>query len=346
MEKLRFGNCISYMAVFIVTICVLMYGYPVSQGMRYAVETCIYTMIPSLYAMMICSTLFISSGLHHTLSQILNAPAKFLFGCSGNVLIIFLFSQTAGYPIGAKMLCSLIHDEQLTRKKASWLAGVCFGGGPAFLSALFADNKKYASAVFLSCFLSNLLIFSIMTRLLHLKNDVVCCHTHKSLNSSDIVNAVSESGISLLRICAMVIMFGGLSGIAEAIGLFSLLPDNAERIILSFTEISHITQLIPCSQSLLPSVGSLLSFGGICVFMQIAAVSEGKLNILYLLIIRIAAAGLTWLFLSAFIHIFHHETVLNAAVIWQPPSNIQSGSPIPSLLLLLMTVMLLRNAES
>lgn len=344
MEKLRLSNCISYTAVFIITVCVVMYGYPVSQGMRSAVETCIYTMIPSLYAMMICSTLFLSSGLHRTLSQILNTPARFLFGCSGDVLVIFLLSQIAGYPIGAKMLCSLIQDNQLTKKQASWLAGVCFGGGPAFLSALFADNKKYASAVFLSCFLSNLLIFSVMTRFLHLKNDLSCCCTHNSLSSSDIVNAVSGSGIALLRICAMVIMFGGLSGIAEAVSLFAILPDNTERIILSVTEISHITELIPCSQSLLPAAGALLSFGGICVFMQIAAVSEGSINILHLLILRICAAGLTWIFLTEFIQLFPQEAVLEASVIWQPPSDIQSGSPVPSMLLLLMTFILLRTA--
>ncbi len=344
MEKIRLNNYISYTAVFIITVCVLIYGYPVSQGMRSAVETCIYTMIPSLYAMMICSTLFLSSGLHWLLSRFLNAPAKFLFGCKGDVLVIFLLSQIAGYPIGAKMLCSLIPDNQLTKKQASWLAGVCFGGGPAFLSALFADNKKYASAVFLSCFLSNILIFSVMTRLLHLRKYSSCCCAHKSLNSSDIVNAVSESGIALLRICAMVIMFGGLSGIAEALGLFSLLPDNTEKLILSVTEISHITELIPCSGNLLPAVGALLSFGGICVFMQIAAVSEGKLHILCIMLMRISVAGLTGLFLAVFIRLFPEETVLEASVIWQPPSHVQSGSPIPSMFLLLMTFILLTTA--
>ena len=346
MEKLRLGSYISYTAVFIITVCVVMYGYPISQGMKHAVETCLNTMIPSLYAMMICSTLFLSSGLHRILSRFLNAPARILFGCSGDVLVIFLLSQTAGYPVGAKMLCTLCRNGQLTKKQASWLAGVCFGGGPAFLSALCADNKKYASAVFLSCFLSNLLIFSVMSRFLHLKNDLSCCCAHNSLRSSDIVEAVSGSGIALLRICTMVIMFGGIIGLSEASGLFTFIPENANDIVLSITEISRITEIIPCSRSLLPAAGTLLSFGGICVLMQIAAVSEGDLNMMILLILRIFAAGLTWLFLTAFIRIFPEENVLEAAVVWQPPSDIQSGSPVPSLLLLLMTFMLLKTAKT
>lgn len=345
MEKKRHCPYISYTAVFIVTVCVLMYGYPISLGMRHAVETCIYTMIPSLYAMMICSTLFLSSGLHRIFSQILNVPARLLFGCSGDILAVFLLSQAAGYPVGAKMLCSLMHDKQLTKKQASWLSGTAFGGGPAFLSALFAQNKKYATVVFLSCFISNILIFSVMTRFLHLKNSMPSGNIHNHINSSVIVNSVSESGTALLRICAMVIMFGGLSGIAESLGLFSLLPENAEKILLSITEISRITELIPCRISFLPVAGALLSFGGICVIMQIAAVSEGNINISCVLLIRILSSCITWLILTLFVKLSPIENTVEAAVIFSAPADVQTGSPLPALLLLLMTFILLNTAK-
>lgn len=329
-----------------------MNGTAVCTGMGHAVQVCLKTMIPALYAMMICSALFLSSGMDRILSAPLHPLSRVLFGCSGQILLIFLFSQVAGYPIGAKMLGTLQENGQLSKKQASCLAGVCFGGGPAFLSALFCEDVHHRRMVFLAGLLSNLILFCIMSRFLHADAPPVCPYALPQKGAAALVEAASTSGCGLLRICAMVILFGGLLSLLDAVGIMGLAarflsllihstPERAAQIICSFAEVSRITALFPYSTAELPVLGAILSFGGICVMLQIAAVTGGKLHMGCIFLMRCAAAALTGGWIALWQFLVPEKSVTAAVVIWSAPDVIQTGSPLPALFLLIMTVMLL-----
>ncbi|MBQ8688348.1 MAG: hypothetical protein IJ512_07360 [Ruminococcus sp.] len=352
MENLRIYPYLRGLVLLLITGAVLLWSTAVYEGMRAAVQVCLETMIPSLYAMMICSELLLSRGTHRMLATPLHKPAKLLLGCSGQVLVIFLLSQAAGYPIGAKMLSNLSEKKQLSRKQASLLAGVCFGGGPAFLSALFAEHPGDGRAVFLAGLLANGILFCCMSRFLHTDPSPAHEKYPDAKGAGALVGAAASSGAALLKICAMVIFFGGGLALLSASGALTLpsqllgrmlqIPENeAERILCAFAEISRITDLIPYRTAQLPLLGAMLSFGGICVLLQIAAVTEGRLHMGWILLLRCIAAALTGTFLFLRQLLIPTEAAAAAAVIWNPSAEIHTGSPLPALFLLVMTGMLL-----
>ncbi|MBQ8515709.1 MAG: hypothetical protein IJ496_09965 [Ruminococcus sp.] len=324
-------------------VLLILNGASVCRGMGAAVMVCLNTMIPSLYAMMIFSELFLSCGLDRIFARALQYPAKFLFGCSGQVLVIFLLSQVAGYPIGAKLLGTLVKDGQLTRRQASFLSGVCFGGGPAFLAGLFLENTADLYLVFLAGFLSNLILFLCMSRFLRADAFPSEKGSCRPKGAALLVEAACTSGRALLRICAVVILFGGILSLYEEI--FSFLPEQDMRVIGGFAEISRITLLFPYASSKLPLLGAMLSFGGLCVLMQIAAIAGAHLHMGYVFLLRGLAAALTAGWIALYQHLFPAQETAAAVVIFEAPPEIQVGFPLPAFLLLVMTVMLLRSSQ-
>lgn len=334
-------------ALIILIACVLTNSFLVFKGMQSAVKICLETMIPSLYAMMILSELFISCGFHNLLGKMLKAPAKLLFKSSGQVLAIFLFSQIAGYPVGTRMLISISDKINLSKKQISLLSGICFGGGPAFIFSLFANKKDDAFAVFLACFLSNLIIFIFISRFIKADyNSTSDTFIGSKSFTTALTDATVQSGTAILKICAMIIMFGGLLGLKELPFIHNIAHEKYSEIILGMLEISRITSLFPYGREMLPYIGALLSFGGICVLMQLSALAKDRINTGYVFVTRIAAAALTWLLLFLReIFIREEQTETAAAIIAHDNLNIVSFSPLPSLLLLVMTFILLRSAE-
>lgn len=348
MVKKMQGSIFFTAFYLVLLICTLTNSTLVFHGMQNAVRVCLETMIPSLYAMMILSELFIAGKFCNAFGKFLKIPGKYLFRCSGQVLAVFLFSQTAGYPVGTRMLVLMEEKGQLTKKQASVLSGVCFGGGPVFISSLFAEKKEDAAAVFLAGLLANLFLFIIISRFTG-----TCCK--KSINKIDstakspselITDSVIQSGKAVLKICAMIIMFGGFLSLSD-LPVFRFLTENLYgKAAFGFLEISRITALFPCSYEALPIIGAALSFGGICVLLQLSAITKGKINIGYVLIIRITAAFITWILLflrCIFLPVRSEDAFASFSAV-----NSQTGShsPLPSVLLIIMTLMLIVSAEN
>ena len=104
------------------------------------------------------------------------------------------------------------------------------------------------------------------------------------------VNSVQTAAKSLFEVCIMVLMFsifytiifkfGIITFIAENISrLFNINTDTSQQIVASFFEISNISFFEQNNYLNLPVITGLLSFGGICVIIQIIAISRGKVNI-------------------------------------------------------------------
>ena len=96
----------------------------VKAGALCGVERCLTTVIPSLYAMMAVSGLLLQSGTVSAAGKLLHRAGRLLFGMDGDIFVIFLFSNIAGYPVGAKMLLAQYRAGRLTRREAELLTGL------------------------------------------------------------------------------------------------------------------------------------------------------------------------------------------------------------------------------
>jgi hypothetical protein len=299
-------------AVVLVAL-MLLEAQAVLTGMQTAVKTCLLTLIPSLYGMMICSSL-LTGG---------RQPK--------GILGVVLLSQVAGYPVGACMLSKFVRKGTRSRTQASLLAGACFGGGPAFYAGLFSGRPATeAWRVFLAGIAANACLLCVPAlygwychRARSTALPAAPCEARAETVSGEdgaaavgmlqglcnrLVDAVTSSGVALLKICAMVIACGGMLGLGKGCGLLGLLGQmlsactglpttTAQAILCSIVEISQITALSPDRSVGLPLMGALLSFGGCCVLLQIAAVTGNTLRMGVIVGMRLIAACITGLLL-------------------------------------------------
>lgn len=350
-------SVVSCLLLLLLTAGCLLYASVVQTALAEAVFLCLNVIFPSLYAIMILSQLLLQTNAHSILLLPVRRLARTILRLPDTYLAIFLISQFAGYPVGAKLLDNPLQEGTLSRTQASVLTGICFGSGPAFLFGTLSAMAGHSACqlLFGSLLLSNLLLLLLVSRWLHLEQHTQTLPLRK-LSSLTLVETVSQSGASLLKMCAMILFFRCLLAILDASGIVALLsipldtlfPENtAQGLLGAFLEITSLTQLSPNTPLMLALFAALLSFGGICVHLQIFTVTGGRLSLLIVLGMRTISAILsgTFCFLGCqlFPQILLQQTAAVAAN--APPFQFNSTTPAASLLLVGTTLLLLCTAS-
>ncbi|MDE6034341.1 MAG: hypothetical protein K2G36_00285 [Ruminococcus sp.] len=323
-----------------------------------ALVRCTGIIIPSLYAMMVIAPLLIKSGIIDSLSRFTGKTGKILFGMENVVFPVFVFSMIAGYPTGVKMLSSAYERGIIDKKRAEIFSGVCFGAGTAFVSGCVTSqlygNRTAGNLILISTIGANI-IFTFMMSFFMRKN----CTLDNRKNSIEITSemlteCVANGGNSIINICFMVMIFAVVTAMADYTGIISqtgniiskitgLSVGDSEQVIRAVTDVTAVTGFSHGNYELLPYLSALISFGGICVMFQISAVS-GKLSLRPLIIIRLIVSVISFVICRILLPVMlSAETVLTSAV------NVrthQARSPIPSVLLIIMTIFLLAEYEN
>lgn len=331
--------------VFTASFCAfcLLFPFSVKEAAAEGINRCIFVVIPSLYAMMTASAILMKSGLISSAARFLKPVSKLFFGINGELGGILLFSLIAGYPVGAKMIYSVYTEGRISKRGAEILSGFCFGSGAAFVFGCAASSAAVGGVILLSNILADLLLAAILTRYL-LRN----CHTTEvkgkiSLNPETLNDCIVSSGRSMFEVCLCVIIF---SVISEMLKVYNILPiiakflplgmgESVLRAVLDVTAISGVS-------ARLPVVSALISFGGVCVFLQISAIFRGKLSVLPLMLIRIAAAILSGVICRLIMPLIISDKAVDVFAITRRLHS--ETSPIPSVMLMIMSCVLI--AES
>ena len=150
--RLRWYTVFFLLGLLVLCTC---FAGQIQAELQTAVNRCLTVIIPSLYAMMILSQLFLESGAWQALARPLRRFSTALFGLPESYFALLLLSQFAGYPVGASMLCTLTKQGVLSKEDASRLLCVCYGGGPAFLLGLLG-TVSCRRTCFLLIFSANL----------------------------------------------------------------------------------------------------------------------------------------------------------------------------------------------
>ncbi len=319
----------------------------VREAVSDGVERCIYTVIPSLYAMLILSGLLTGSGLISAIyrrSQILGD------------LAVFTVSQFAGYPVGARMLAAEAAAGRLPKQRAEALAGACCGAGPAFVfgcisSRLYSSDR--AGIVILISTVSANAVLAVWAVFRGRGSPAGASPAAPGEVSAAFTDAVAGGGSAMTGICFMVTAFsvltamlhdtGIIGAIAHPISEISGMPEAATaRAVCAFLDVTAAERLPAGDVTLLPVIAGLVSFGGVCVLMQIAAVVQGQINIRQFAVSRLAAAVLSFAVCKLITpRLMSGEAVAVSAL---RPALHAAPSPVPSVLLIIMTLAVLSES--
>lgn len=335
-------------------VLIVVYSKAVAASVSTALERCLTVIIPSLYIFTALSGFFISSGTYQLLGKFFGTFSRYILKLPEELFGIFLISSVAGYPIGAKLISELYDHSEINKKDAERLLCVCYSSGPAFVigtvgHSMFAESisVKAGLALFLSNFSANLLLLALMNI-----RKPVPEKTDKKAKldfSADImVNSVVGGGKSMLIICAVIIFFASLTAILFVTGIvgklslavstaFGISQPLSETLICAFLEISCITGLD--SAALYPTAAAMLSFGGLCVLLQIKAIIGSRFSLKSFLLARPVCAGFSYISAKLFFFLFDIDITSAASV--TVCANNTSYSPALSVFLLIMTILLL-----
>ncbi|MDO4862792.1 MAG: hypothetical protein Q4A05_01375 [Ruminococcus sp.] len=322
-----------------------------------ALQRCLTAVIPSLFAMIAASALLIRSGTVSAAGRLVHRAGRLLLGMDGDIFVIFLFSNIAGYPVGARMLLSCCESGRLTRREAELLAGVCFGAGPAFIYGCIA-GQLYRSArvgllISLSSFAGSLAAAAVLSAYLRRHGHGAPPRTGISFRAEMLPDCVSAAGRSMAEICAAILGFAVISAILARVGVLPAAAGLLSRLtgrdftasaglICSALDVTAVGSLPAGDFTLLPEIAALVTFGGGCVFMQLAAIFRGRLSLLPAAAIRLGAAAVSFGVCRLMLPLFIAGETVSAAVTAQTH---RAPSPVPSVLLAVMTAMVFAQYE-
>lgn len=322
----------------------LRYPEQTADAVREGIQLCLNQIIPSLYGFLILTGVLLRTGLHQRLGGLFRPFARHVLHMTEGEFSIFLCSQLAGYPVGVQMLSELVRQGEIPPRRAARLAGICFGSGPAFVLSLVGTclypHTPAGSLLLVSGILGNLILAIL------LRQDKPNCHSAPAAVrmplSLALVNATRAAAVSLCSMCGMILLFRVL-----LVPLPGLLPADmspaAKTGMLSMLEISCITGMPPMQLQLLPLVSGLLSFGGICVFMQLLAAGGSWLNKGQFLGIRLGAAVLSAILCRLGAPFWMRHTAVSAFA--GAFRMTRSSTPLLPILLVLMTIMILSQKK-
>lgn len=319
-----------------------------SLAVKCGINRCMDMVIPSLFAMMAASSVMISSGITELVPAWAGKISRFVFGMSERELPIFSFSMFAGYPVGAKMLCEEYNAGRITKERAEKLAGLCFGAGPAFIFGC-AANGSAGLLILISTVSANILAALIISGSLRTPAAQKPSRRGVSISADMLTDCVLRSGKAMADICVMITAFSVFTAFLVRIGAMAAAGEllvklpcldrrSGEALTAALIDVTNVGS-ISCGGQLLPYVSGAVSFGGICVLLQIAVLTARKLSLRPFIRIRLTAAVLSGVICRLLLPFYTDNEVVEAAM--THTVGYSADSAVPSVMLIIMTLLLM-----
>ncbi len=249
---------------------------------RAGLGLCTKTVIPSLFPFMVLSSLMVELGAPELLAKLFGVPMRFLFGISGEGAAAPLMGAFCGFPVGAMTAKKLYDSNRINGEELSRLLTFSNNPSSAFLisavgSALWSC-PRFGVVLYIIQLLSALIIgisLRILFPLKHRTGETISLNK-KSFGIRTFSLAVSESAMSMLNVCALVLFFssfvGAVGAVAESFGASELI----KTLIYGFFEMtggcSAAAKLMPVETGLVLT-SLICGWSGLSVHFQVISIS-------------------------------------------------------------------------
>lgn len=243
-------------------------------GAQKGVALCIQTVIPSLFPFFILSILLTGTAVGRKIRFL--APLCRLFripkGAEGLLAAGFL----GGYPVGAQCVSQAFESGHLSGSDARRMLVICNNCGPAFLFGM-------AAAVFHAWYTPWLLwAIQIISSLVVAQILPATPHSIQAKGTTrlTLIEALNRSLQVMGSVCGWVILFRVVIAFLDGWALW-LLPLESQVGISGLMELSngcHELYRIDNTGLRFVLCAGMLNFGGICVMLQTAAVTDVRID--------------------------------------------------------------------
>ncbi len=267
----------------------IVFSKEIITGVSQAVYRIINVVFPSLFGFMAVCEILIRTGLFRLIATIFTPVSKYIFGLPKELFSIYLLSCIGGYPVGVKMLSTLVKSKIISKKTASEFAPFCYCVSPSFAVgvvgiAVFSD-VKIGLVVYLSCLIVNSIALFIYS---HIKSFEDFCGEYKiKLDTQILVDSVVSSGKSILVISGMILFFSYFVILLDCLKFYDIIKlKNSSVILKSLLEVTFISNLT-FNLKILPLITGIISTGGLCILLQLVCINDNNISLKRLFILRI-----------------------------------------------------------
>ncbi len=348
-----FQVILAVMAIITAIVC----ARPLTKGVFTGIQICLNNLVPSLFLFMVLSSFLVRSGIGEQVFFLISKPLSKAFHIPERFVVIFCFSLLGGFPVGAKLIADAVERQEMDAATGRRMLAYCVNCGPAFLISAVSLPVFRNITVGLVVYLSQILAAIAVGIISGLKKDMpelpAALSGRRVSLSNELVSAVSSTVQSMSLVCAFVIIFTGVSQLLKDSGVLSavtsllehvMTKEAANSLIIGILEVtSGCNELQSCRSLLL--FAFIAGFGGLCVHIQVKAILNRagvKMGLFYLY--RPVYIALSLFFSMVLIRFFGGTASVMAAQDIPVP-KIYSVSPLGSILLVILAVLLLLSTR-
>ncbi|MEG0615559.1 MAG: hypothetical protein RR540_07365 [Oscillospiraceae bacterium] len=323
-----------------------------------SINCCFTVIIPALYGFLVIGTFLVKTNIYAVLSKPFSVFSRYVFKIPEELFSVFLISQFAGFPIGAKLISELVSCGKIGKCDAEKIICYCYAGGPAFIIGLVGvelfGSVKIGLLIYLSIVLTNFVIgilFGIGKKVPVKSENKI----EVKISWGILINSIESAAKSLFKVCFMIVFFAIITTILEQTGIidflaigaakfFSVTSENASGLVKSIFEISNLSSMSINCFKCLPFIAGIFSFGGVCIILQIFTLAGEKINLKKFVITRTFSTIICYFLSKIVFSIFIKEI----PVYWSfdKVDFVMTASPIPSFCLIFMTIIILLKKSS
>lgn len=321
---------------------------------------CGQVLIPSIFPFMVLAEFLSEFGVLDSLAFMFSPLCRKILKLPPVAGGAVLLSMVAGFPVGAACASSLYSKGKITEVQACRMLRFAVGAGPAFVIFAVGQNMlfsiKSGIVLYISQVLSQLTI-AVLCGILSKESIPKQKRSEKSKHnfSDSLIHSCFKTSDSILKLCAMVVMFSALMGLLSDIGFISFfewllskafIPSSiSHSLIYILTEVTAGCREAIESGAPLEFIAFAIGFGGISVHFQIfSLLGSLKYSKLDFFIHRIICGLLCSLY-TFIITLFMPETIETISVIRADSSTFSSTTIIGSMALLLCCVIFLYSIK-
>lgn len=242
------------------------------NGAYQGLELCIRTVIPSLLPFFVLSTVLTSALIGEKISFL--RPLGRLMGVDYGAESLILVGMLGGYPAGAQSVSQAYRNGSISKQAAQRMVAFCNLAGPAFLFGIVSGKFSENSAAWKLWGIHLLSAILVAMLLSGKSSNQAALKTGKLITLPE---ALHRSLKTMALVCGWIILFRVILAFLS-LWFFWLLPIPAQVALTGLLELSNgCCDLGRIDNEPLRFViaAGLLSFGGLCVSMQTASVSQG-----------------------------------------------------------------------
>ena len=292
-------------------VCLVLFSKSNMEAIKTGLTLWATSVVPSLFPFFVGTELLYRTTFVNFLKRFFTKFMRPVFNLPGESAIAFILGNISGYPVGAKLACNLLENNQCTKIEAERIIAFTNNSSPLFIIGTVGVSMFYSKEIGLALLLCHFLAsFTVGILFRNYKKDKESKETlYKNYNSSyknspninlsnlgEVLGESIKNSINLiLTIGGFIVLFSVIISILNESQIFNILAnffvrfgisENVTKAILSGLlevtnglKISSSLQTKSLASNLLLS-SFLLGFGGLSVMFQVySIIAKQKLSI-------------------------------------------------------------------